>query len=120
MMRTTWRSTGPLDFAGSPNLLAEGDALALADELRQIPLDSVERHAGHRDRLPGRLPAGRQGDIEQRGRTPCVLEEQLVEISHPVEEQDVRVLALDAQVLLHHGRVRAEAVRDLGHERIKR
>ena len=31
-----------------------------------------------------------------------VVVEQLVEIPHPVEHQDVGVLALDAQVLLHH------------------
>jgi hypothetical protein len=31
--------------------------------------------------------------------------EKLVEIPHPVEEQHVRMLGFDAQVLLHHRRM---------------
>ena len=38
-------------------------------------------------------------------RAPCVVEEQLVEVPHAVQQEGVRVLGLDAQVLLHHGRV---------------
>jgi hypothetical protein len=34
-----------------------------------------------------------------------VFEEQLVEVAHAVEQQHVRMLGLDAQVLLHHRRV---------------
>jgi hypothetical protein len=32
--------------------------------------------------------------------------EKLVEVAHAVEKQHVRMLRLDPQVLLHHGRVR--------------
>jgi len=42
------------------------------------------------------------GDVEQRGRPARVIEEQLIEIPHPIEKQDVGMLALDAQILLHH------------------
>jgi hypothetical protein len=43
-----------------------------------------------------------------RARAPGVVVEHLVEVAHPVEQQLVRMLALDAKVLLHHGRVRRE------------
>ena len=35
-----------------------------------------------------------------------VVVEDLVEVAHPIEQQRVGVLRLDAQVLLHHRRVR--------------
>jgi glycosyltransferase involved in cell wall biosynthesis len=56
----------------------------------------VEGHAGHRDRLAGRLAALGQGDVEQRGGTPRVVVEQLVEVAHAIEHQPIRVLGLDA------------------------
>ena len=71
----------------------------------------MERHARHRDRLAGGLAARGERDVEQRGGATSVLVEQLVEIAHAVEQQRVRVLRLDAQVLLHHRRV-------LGFERV--
>ena len=54
--RTTWRSTGPLDFAGSPICSQMRHRLALAHQARQIGVDAVIRHARHRDRLAGRCP----------------------------------------------------------------
>ncbi len=89
-------------------MLADGNALALAHELREIAFDGMEGNPGHGYRLPGRGAPRRQGDVEQRRGTPGVVKEQLVKIAHAVEEQDVGILALDAQVLLHHGRVLRE------------
>ena len=57
--------------------------------------------------LAGALSTRRERDVEQAVRLARVVEEQLVEIAHPVEHQRVRKLGLDAAVLLHHGRVRA-------------
>ena len=54
--------------------------------------------------------ARRQGDAEQAGRLLRVVEEELVEVAHPVEEQRLQMVGLDAQVLRHHRRVR----RDIG------
>ena len=70
----------------------------------------MHRHARHLHRRAARLPALRERDVEKTGSLVGVVVEELVEIAHPVEQQDVRMLALDAQVLLHHGRVGVEAV----------
>ena len=89
-----------------PDLLADRDGPAHAHELDEIAVDAVERHAAHGNRLARRLSAGRQGDVEEPRRLFGVVVEQLVEVAHPVEEQGIGVLGLDAQVLAHHGCVR--------------
>ncbi len=86
-------------------LLADRHALALAHQPREVTVDGVIRHAGHRNRPARGLTARGEGDVEQRGGAAGVVVEELVEVAHAVKEQDVRVLALDAQVLLHHRRV---------------
>ena len=65
----------------------------------------MHRYAGHGDGFPGRLSARGQGDIEQPGGAPGVVVKQFVEIPHAIEQQNVRVFRLDAEVLLHHGSV---------------
>ena len=65
----------------------------------------MEGHAGHLDRLAGRGAALGQRDVHQLCRTHGVLEEQLVEVPHAIEQQLVGMLRLDAQILLHHRRV---------------
>lgn len=65
-------------------------------------------NACHRDGAAGRLAALGQGYIEQLGGLAGIVIEQLVEVAHPVEQQDLRVLGLEGQILLHHGRVSAE------------
>ena len=55
--RTTWRSTGPFDLAGSPICSQIATDSPLRTSLREIAFDRVKRHAGHRDRL--RRPTGR-------------------------------------------------------------
>jgi hypothetical protein len=65
----------------------------------------VYRHARHGNRLTSRLAARGKGDIQKRRGTPRVIKEKLVKVAHPVEEERVRMLALDAQILLHHRRV---------------
>jgi hypothetical protein len=95
----------PLRLGRIADLLADRDRLAASHELRQITFDAVERHARHRYRLAGGLPARRQRDVEQSRGALGVVVEQLVEIAHAIEQQRVRVLRLQAQVLLHHRRV---------------
>ena len=87
------------------DLLADRDRFAQLHELREVTVDRVVRHAGHRDGRACRLAARRQRDVEKPGRALRVVEEELVEIAHPVEEQLVRMLRLRAEVLLHHRRV---------------
>jgi len=73
-------------------------------------LDCMKGHAGHLDRLARGLSARRQRDVEQ----PCgllgIVEEEFVEVAHAIEQQGVRVLRLDAQILDHHRRVAGKVV----------
>ena len=85
------------------DLLADRDRLALAHGAREVGVERLHRHARHRNRLAARLAARGERDVEQPRRPARVVEEQLVEIAHAVEQQHVGVLRLDAQVLLHNG-----------------
>jgi len=87
------------------DLLADRHRLAQADQPRQVVLGGVHGHAGHRDRRTGAGAALGQGDVEQARRLAGVVVEQLVEVAHPEEQQDVRMLALGRQVLAHQRRV---------------
>ncbi len=98
----------PLGLRGVALLFADGDGDAPTHELREVRLGAVKRHARHRDRLPGGAAARRERDVQQCSSATSVLVEQLVKVAHAVEEQSVRVLSLDAQVLLHHRRVLRE------------
>ena len=84
------------------DLLADRHRLAQLQQLGQVLLDRVVGHAGHFDRRAGRCAARGERDVEQPRRLLGVVVEQLVEIAHAVEQQDVRMLRLQAQVLLHH------------------
>ena len=53
---------------------------------------------------PEMLAALGQHDAERAGGDFGILEEQLVEIAHPVEQQAIRIGGLDLDVLLHHRR----------------
>ena len=84
------------------DLLADRHRHAQANQARQVLLDRVHRHAGHRDRHTRRRAAFGQCDAQQPRGALGVLEEQLVKVAHPVEQQQMGMLGLDAQVLLHH------------------
>ena len=85
-------------------LFGHRDAKALADELLKIVVGARDRHPAHGDVLAGMFAALRKLDAERiRGRDR-VVEEQLKEIAHAVEEQKFRVLGLHLKVLRHHGR----------------
>src|ERR1051325_10778205 len=78
--------------------------MALRDQAVQILVGAVHRHAAHRDVLAEMLAALGQNDAERAARDLGVLEEQLVEITHPVEQEAVRIGVLDLDVLLHDRR----------------
>ena len=94
-----------LALRGIADLLADGHRDAERHQFGEIAVDRVMRHPGHGNGRPRRLPARRQRDIEQFRGPPGVGVEEFVEVSHAVEQEVFRVLRLDAQVLLHHGRV---------------
>ena len=98
----------PLAESGIAQLLADRHRQPQFDQPGEITFDGVERHAGHRNRRAGGLAAGGQGDVEQFGGVAGVVVKQLVEIPHPVEQQDAGMLGLDAQILLHHRGVLGE------------
>jgi hypothetical protein len=87
------------------HLLADGDRLAEFHQLGQVLLGCMVGHARHLDRLASGGAARGERDAEQVRGALGIAEEQLVKIPHAVKQQHVRVLGLDAQVLLHHGGV---------------
>ena len=90
------------------HLFAHRDLEALADQALEIALGAHHRHPAHRHVLALVEAAPGQCDVERvRGRARIV-EEEFVEIPHPVEEEVVRVGALDLLILRHHRRRRLD------------
>ena len=80
-------------------LLGDGDAFAGLDELRDVALRRMMRHAAHRHRV-----AFRQRHIQDGRGDLRVLEEQLIKVPQPEKQQHIlRKLPPDGEVLLHHG-----------------
>ena len=90
---------------GVADLVDDHCAFAAAEQPDQMLLERVIRNARHGNRCAAGLTACRQRDVEQPCRAFGIRVEQLVEIAHPIEQQPVRMLALEAQVLLHHRRL---------------
>lgn len=98
------------------DLLAHRHRFAQRDEAGEVTLVGVHRHAGHGDRLAAGLAALRQRDVEQPRRLAGVVVEQLVEVAHAEEQQQVRMLRLGGEELLHQrGVLRGVA----GHSRMR-
>ena len=74
------------------------------DQPVQIILGALDRHAAHRDIGALMFAALGQHDAECLGGDLCVLEEQLVKVAHPVEQQEALMRRLDFKVLFHHRR----------------
>ena len=79
--------------------------------LMDIRLPGMDGNAAHGDVGAQMLAARRQRDAERPAGGFGVIEEQLVEIAHAVEDEHIRVICLDTQVLLHHRRVDRTDVR---------
>ena len=84
--------------------------MALRDQAVQIVVGALDRHAAHRDVLAEMLAALGQHDAERPRGDFGILEEQLVEVAHPVEQQAIRMGGLDLEVLLHHRRQPADGL----------
>ena len=95
----------PLAGGRVANLVANNDRFAEPDEAGQVLLKRVVGHAGHLDRHAGALAACGQRNIEQAGGFFGIFVEQFIEVAHPVEQQQVGMLRLDAEILAHHRRV---------------
>ena len=77
-------------------LLADRDAKALADQPVQVDLGAVDRHAAHRDVVTRMAAALGERNVQGRRCGERVLEEQLVEVAHPEEQQRVGMLTLQS------------------------
>ena len=92
------------DLAGLrfARLVANRHAAAGFDQLRNVVLRRVIRHAAHRDAV-----SFRQRDVEQGRRVLRIVEEHLVEVAEAEKEQGVRRHAgAQPLILLHHRRER--------------
>jgi hypothetical protein len=72
----------------------------------------MDRHATHLDILPQMLAALGQHNAQRRRGDLGVLEEQLVEIAHAIEQQIARVDRLDLEELRHHRRQHRRGLTD--------
>ena len=88
--------------SGVAGLFCNRDGLAGPDQLGEITLRGVIGHARHRDRLPGRFPSARKGDVQDARSGFSIVVEELIEITHAIKQQFARVRSLDREVLLHH------------------
>ena len=86
------------------HLLADGHLVALRNQLLQIGLHGVERNAAHRRALAQAAVAAGQRQFQLLRNQLRVVEEHLIEIAQPEEQDRVRILLLDLEILLHHGR----------------
>ena len=84
--------------------------MAERDQPVEVIVGALDRHAAHADVLAVVLAALGQHDAERAARHLRVVEEQLVEVAHPVEQQAVRIGRLDLEILRHHRRQAAAAV----------
>ncbi len=84
------------------DLIADGHAVALAHEPREVAVHGVPRQAAHRDRRTVRVLRARgERELEHARRRQRVLVEHLVEVAHPEEDDRVPVLPLGVEVLPH-------------------
>ena len=88
------------------DLLADGDAVAGGDQLLEVLVGGVDGHAAHGDIGAQMLAALGQRDAQRAACDLGVVEEQLVEIAHPVEQQAIGIGPLDLEILRHHRRRR--------------
>ena len=91
------------------DLFAERDFLAELDQPRDVAVHRVVRHPAHRY-LAAPAVARRQRQVEPLRHARRVVEENLVEIAQPEQDDRVLVLLLDREVLLHQRRQSHEAL----------
>ena len=98
----------PLGRCRVLHLLADGHLVALGDEPGDVGLAGVVGDAAHGHPLLLGLGVlavvpGGEGQIQLPGGQLGVVGEHLVEVAQTEEQNGVRVVLLDLQVLLHHG-----------------
>ena len=84
------------------DLIGDGDTVPRLDEPREIAFHRMCGDAAHRNPRAAMLAARGQRDIEHRAGDLRIVEEQLEEIAHAIEEQAIGRLGLERQILRHH------------------
>ena len=92
----------PLRDSSILDLITDGDPEPLLQQLRDIPLGGVVRHAAHRRLIARSTTARREGQRQRLRGGAGVVIEHLVEIAQPVHEDAVGMLGLDLLVLPEH------------------
>ncbi len=93
------------------HLLADGHPETFGDQPLQIFIGAMDRHAAHGDVFAQMLAALGEYDAERFSGGDRVLEEQLVEVTHPVEQHAIGIGGLDLEKLRHRW---GDAGRDRG------
>ena len=97
-LQAVMASSAPPEPAAPPKPAPEFDPMNSWDD--DEPNDATRVVA-----LPAEMLAALgERDIERRRGLDGIVEEQLVEVTHPVEDQMVRMHGLDRQILAHHRR----------------
>ena len=96
------------------DLLAHGHAVASRDQALEIIVGGVDGHAAHGDVGAQMLAALGERDPERARGDLGVLEEQLVEIAHAIEQEAIGIGRLDLQILGDHGRGEGHLLRSRG------
>ena len=90
----------PLRERGIAHLLADGNAIALADQPGDVALGGVVGDARHRGAFAPSPVAPGQRQLQLAGGQLGVAVEHLVEVAHAKEDDGVGMLLLDAEILL--------------------
>ncbi len=93
-----------------PHLFANGHRYAQLDQSRQVGFRRMVGHARHGDGGAAGLAPFGEGDVQQAGGPLRVLVKEFVEVPHAIEQQQIRMLRLEAQVLAHDRRMALERV----------
>ena len=80
-----------LRLFGGFHLFADGHAKALADQGQQVVFRRMHRNAAHGDVFAQVFAAFGQRDVQRLGRGDGIVEEQFVEVAHPVEQQRIGI-----------------------------
>ncbi len=84
------------------NLLGHGHPISSVEQLSEVAVKGVVRDSAHRCVHGIVLPATGESDAEHRSGLLRILEEELVEVSHAVEQQRRSRLFLEIEVLAQH------------------
>ena len=86
------------------HLLANGDPMAERNQPVEVIVGALDRHAAHADVLALVLAALGEDNAERPAGDLRVVEEEFVEVAHPVEQETARIGRLDLEILRHHRR----------------